>query len=85
MLKVAFAGQPVHAHDQPAFSMARTAKNAAHEQFAKSGCKEFLETQRDPPAARFANTLLERVSEFSGYNSARAQENDITLLLLDFQ
>ena len=31
------------------------AKNAAHEQFAKSRCKEFLETQSDIPAARFAN------------------------------
>lgn len=58
------------------------AKNAAHEQFGKSRCKEFLETQRDIPAARFANTLLERVAGFSG---ARAQEDDITLLVFDFQ
>ena len=61
------------------------AKNAAHEQFGKSRCKEFLETQRDVPGARFANTLLESVAGFSGYNSARAQEDDITLLVLDFQ
>jgi phosphoserine phosphatase RsbU/P len=61
------------------------AKNAAHEQFGKSRCKEFLETRRDVPAARFANTLLDRVAGFSGYNSVRTQEDDITLLVLDFQ
>jgi sigma-B regulation protein RsbU (phosphoserine phosphatase) len=61
------------------------AKNAANEQFGKSRCKEFLETQRDIPAARFANILLEHVARFSKYNSARAQEDDITLLVLDFQ
>jgi phosphoserine phosphatase RsbU/P len=61
------------------------AKNAAREQFGKSRCKEFLETRRDIPAARFANTLLDSVAGFSGYNSVRAQEDDITLLVLDFQ
>jgi sigma-B regulation protein RsbU (phosphoserine phosphatase) len=61
------------------------AKNAAEEQFGKSRCKELLETQRGIPAARFANNLLERVAGFSGYNSARSQEDDITLLVLDFQ
>jgi serine phosphatase RsbU (regulator of sigma subunit) len=61
------------------------AKNAAQEEFGKSRCKEFLETQREIPAARFANTLLDSVAGFSGYNSARAQEDDITLLVIDFQ
>ena len=61
------------------------AKNAAHEQFGKLRCKEFLETQSDIPAARFADSLLDRVAGFSGYNSVRAQEDDITLLVLDFQ
>ena len=61
------------------------AKNAAHEQFGKSRCKEFLEKQRDIPAAHFANTLLESVAGFSGPNSVRRQEDDITLLVLDFQ
>lgn len=60
-------------------------KNAAREQFGKSRCKRFLETHREIPAARFANTLLDSVAGFSGYNSARAQEDDITLLVLDFQ
>jgi phosphoserine phosphatase RsbU/P len=61
------------------------AKNAAQEEFGKSRCKEFLETQRDIPAARFANDLLDRIAGFAGHNSARAQEDDITLLVLDFQ
>jgi sigma-B regulation protein RsbU (phosphoserine phosphatase) len=61
------------------------AKNAAREEFGKSRCKRFLETQREIPAARFANTLLDSVAGFCGYNATRAQEDDITLVVLDFQ
>jgi sigma-B regulation protein RsbU (phosphoserine phosphatase) len=61
------------------------AKNAAQEEFGKSRCKEFLEAQRDIAATRFVKTLLDSVAGFSGYNSSRAQEDDITLLVLDFQ
>ena len=59
-------------------------KNAAHEEFGKSRCKQFLVTHREIPAVRFANTLLENVAGFSGYSSSRAQGDDITLLVLDF-
>jgi serine phosphatase RsbU (regulator of sigma subunit) len=58
------------------------AKNAAQEEFGTARCKEFLETQLDIPAARFANALLDNIAGFSGHNSARAQEDDITLLAL---
>jgi sigma-B regulation protein RsbU (phosphoserine phosphatase) len=61
------------------------AKNATQEEFGKSRCKEFMETQRDIPAARFVKALLDSVAGFSGYNSVRAQEDDITILVLDFQ
>jgi phosphoserine phosphatase RsbU/P len=61
------------------------AQNAAQEEFSKSRCKEFLQTQRDVPANPFANLLLESIASFSGHNSGRAQEDDITLLVLDFQ
>jgi serine phosphatase RsbU (regulator of sigma subunit) len=61
------------------------AKNTAGEEFGKSRCKEFLETRRDISAALFANALLENIAGFSGHNSARAQEDDITLLVLDFR
>src|SRR3984893_9276558 len=61
------------------------AKNAAQEEFGKSRCKEFLETHRDIPAARLPDARLDSIAGFSGHNSARAQEDDITLLVLDFQ
>jgi sigma-B regulation protein RsbU (phosphoserine phosphatase) len=60
------------------------AKNAAQEEFGRARCKEFLETQLDIPAAGFASALLDNIARFSGHNSDRAQEDDITLLVLDF-
>jgi phosphoserine phosphatase RsbU/P len=61
------------------------AKNAAQEEFGKARCKQYLGTQLGLPAARFANALLDKIAGFSGHNSARAQEDDITLLVLDVQ
>jgi phosphoserine phosphatase RsbU/P len=61
------------------------ASNAAREEFSKSRCKEFLESHRHLPAAHFADGLLGNIAAFSGLNSTRAQEDDITLLVLDFQ
>jgi sigma-B regulation protein RsbU (phosphoserine phosphatase) len=60
------------------------ATNTAREEFGKSRCKEFLESHRHLPAAHFADELLASIAAFSGLNSIRAQEDDITLLL-DFQ
>jgi sigma-B regulation protein RsbU (phosphoserine phosphatase) len=60
------------------------ARNAAQEEFGKSRCKEFLDTRREIPAARFANALLDNIAAFAGHNSASAQEDDMTLLVLDF-
>jgi phosphoserine phosphatase RsbU/P len=60
------------------------AKNAAQEEFGKARCKQFLETQLGIPAARFANGLLDKIAGFSGHDTTRAQEDDITLLVLDF-
>ena len=61
------------------------ATNAAQEQFGKSRCKEFLKTHHDIPAVRFADALVDSIAGFSGSNPARTQEDDITLLVLDFQ
>jgi hypothetical protein len=61
------------------------ATNTAREEFGKSRCKEFLESHWHLPAAHFADDLLTSIATFSGRNSARAQEDDITLLVLDFQ
>ena len=60
------------------------ARNAAQEEFGRSRCHEFLKSRRDIPAGGFANAFLDRIAGFSGYGSARAQEDDITLLVLDF-
>jgi len=61
------------------------ASNTAREEFGKSRCKQFLESHRHLPAARFADDLLTSIAAFSGLSSTRAQEDDITLLVLDFQ
>ena len=61
------------------------ATNVAQEQFGKSRCKEFLKTHHDIPAVRFADALVDSIAGFSGSNPARTQEDDITLLVLDFQ
>ena len=61
------------------------ATNAAREQFGTLRFKQFLETHHEIPPARFANILLDSVAGFSGYSSARSQEDDITLVVLDFQ
>jgi sigma-B regulation protein RsbU (phosphoserine phosphatase) len=58
------------------------ARNAAQEEFGRLRCREFLETHQSLPAAEFADDLLKRVAEFSG--ELTAQEDDITLLVLDF-
>ena len=60
------------------------AKNAAQEEFGKSRCARFLETHLDISAARFTDALLHSIADFSGHNSSRAQEDDITLLVLHF-
>jgi phosphoserine phosphatase RsbU/P len=60
------------------------ARNGAQEEFSKLRCKQLFEAQLDIPPARFANLLFETVADFSGYNSARQQDDDITLLVLDF-
>jgi phosphoserine phosphatase RsbU/P len=61
------------------------ANNAAQEEFGKPRCKDFVEKQRDVPAARFANALLDKVAGFSGRSLTGAQEDDITLVVLDVQ
>jgi len=61
------------------------AKNAVGEEFGKSRCKELLQSRRDIPATHFADDLLTSIAAFSGLSPARAQEDDITLLVLDFQ
>ena len=60
------------------------AKNTAQEEFGKSRCEKLLAARLEIPPALFADELLRAVADFSGHNSGRAQEDDITLLVLDF-
>ncbi len=59
------------------------ASNAAQEEFGKSRCKEFLQSRRNISPGRFADDLLNDIATFSGLNSGRPQEDDITMLVLD--
>jgi phosphoserine phosphatase RsbU/P len=61
------------------------ASNPAREEYNKSRCREFLQTHRHLNPPELVDALLEEVSRFAGYSSARAQEDDITLLVLDFR
>jgi phosphoserine phosphatase RsbU/P len=61
------------------------AKNAEQEEFGKPRCREFVEKHRDISPGKFASALLEKIAGFSGHNSAGAQEDDITLVVLDVQ
>ena len=62
------------------------AKNSNHEEFGRGRCAQFLESQRALPASRVVADLLSRVASFSAANSRNPspQDDDITLLLLDF-
>jgi len=59
--------------------------NAQREEFGKSRCKQFLQDHAHLPAAGFADRLLDSIATFSGHTSGRTQEDDITILVLDFQ
>jgi len=58
--------------------------NAQKEEFGKSRCKQFLQDHANLSAGDLARGLLASVAEFSGHASGRAQEDDITILVLDF-
>ena len=39
----------------------------------------------NPGAERFADSMLEELSRWSGYPQGEGQQDDITLLVIDFQ
>jgi phosphoserine phosphatase RsbU/P len=61
------------------------AQNAAREEYGKARCREFLAKRRGLAAPKFADALLADIADFSGRAGATAQEDDITLLVLDIQ
>jgi sigma-B regulation protein RsbU (phosphoserine phosphatase) len=60
-------------------------KNVSAEEFSLARCKQFLESHSNLPAAAVANDLLREISRWSGRLSGQAQEDDMTLLVLDYQ
>jgi phosphoserine phosphatase RsbU/P len=61
------------------------AMNSVREEFGKARLLQFLKAHGHLSADLFTRAFLDEVSRFSGHNVGRAQEDDITLLVLDFR
>jgi phosphoserine phosphatase RsbU/P len=61
------------------------AMNAAQEEFGKARLEQFLAKHPDLPADRFSTALLDEISRWAGPSSGQRQDDDITVLVLDFQ
>ena len=59
--------------------------NVQREEFGKERCKRLLQDRGNLSTADFADRLLDSIAAFSGQASGRTQEDDITILVLDFQ
>ncbi len=58
-------------------------KSAAGEEFGLQRCKQFLESHRRLLTGEFADQLLSEISRWSARSAGGAQEDDMTLILLD--
>jgi phosphoserine phosphatase RsbU/P len=61
------------------------ASNASREEFGRSGSKQFMESNSALGVKPFSDKLIDTVSRWSGHLKDGAQEDDITLVVLDFQ
>jgi serine phosphatase RsbU (regulator of sigma subunit) len=61
------------------------AKNANEQEFGRSGSMQFLESNSALRAKPFSDKLIDELSRWSGQPTGGAQEDDITLVVLDFQ
>jgi sigma-B regulation protein RsbU (phosphoserine phosphatase) len=61
------------------------ASNASKEEFGRAGSMRFLESNSALRAKPFSDKLIDELSRWSGQLSGGAQEDDITLVVLDFQ
>lgn len=59
--------------------------NAGDECFGESRLKQFIEAQRDLPASQFSDSLLAKLSNWSGRPPSESPEDDMTLLVVDFK
>jgi sigma-B regulation protein RsbU (phosphoserine phosphatase) len=61
------------------------ATNASKVEFGRSGSMKFLESNSALRAQPFSDKLVDELSRWSGHLSGGAQEDDITLVVVDFQ
>ncbi len=61
------------------------AHRPAGEEFGKARCEELLKTQRGAAPGTTADALLASVMNFAGYSGERGQDDDMTLLVVDFR
>lgn len=61
------------------------ASNAAKQEFGRSGSMQFLESNTTLRAKPFSDKLIEAIARWTGHLVGGAQEDDITLVVLDFQ
>lgn len=60
-------------------------KNASAEEFSLDRCKQFLETNSKLSASAVAHQLLQEIALWSARSPGHGQEDDMTLLVLDYQ
>ena len=58
--------------------------NASEDQFGEDRLKQFLQDRAVPPAAGFAGSLLKHLAAWSGHDSGREPDDDVTLLAVHF-
>jgi phosphoserine phosphatase RsbU/P len=59
-------------------------KSVSGEEFGIARCSEFLASRTQPPAAKLADELLLEITSWTARASGSIQEDDMTLLILDF-
>jgi sigma-B regulation protein RsbU (phosphoserine phosphatase) len=59
--------------------------NAKAEEFGLPRCEQFLRTHSQLPAASLADELLSEISRWSARSSGSLQQDDITLIVIDWQ
>jgi sigma-B regulation protein RsbU (phosphoserine phosphatase) len=60
------------------------AMDSSQQEFGKARLQQSLEAHSDLSAAQFTSALLGEISRWSGHATGRRQEDDITLVALDF-
>jgi serine phosphatase RsbU (regulator of sigma subunit) len=60
-------------------------RNPSKEEFGPDLFKVFLESNHDLKAENFADLVLDELTDWSENHKGNGQEDDITLLVIDFQ